>query len=141
MVDEKVCVEQQGTVEEIAGHKVFVRIRQISACGDCHARSLCSMTEMEDKLIEADDNSLNLHQGDRVNVTMTRSMGNRAVLLGYMIPFLLLITLLLVLSAAHLKEGIIGLAAVAILLAYYTILHLFRDRLKKSFTFTLSKTD
>ena len=141
MADEKVCVEQQGTVEEIAGHKVFVRIRQISACGDCHARSLCSMTEMEDKLIEADDNSLNLHQGDRVNVTMTRSMGNRAVLLGYMIPFLLLITLLLVLSAAHLKEGIIGLAAVAILLAYYTILHLFRDRLKKSFTFTLSKTD
>ena len=141
MADEKVCVEQQGTVEEVAGHKVFVRIRQISACGDCHARSMCSMTEMEDKLIEADDNSLNLHQGDTVNITMKRSMGNKAVLLGYMIPFLLLIIVLLVLSATHVKEGVIGLAAVAILLAYYTILHLFRDRLKKSFTFTLSKTD
>lgn len=136
-----VCVEQQGTVEEVAGHRVFVRIRQVSACGDCHAKGMCSMTEMEDKVIEADGNSLSLTRGDRVNIIMKRSMGNKAVVLGYMIPFVLLIIVLLVLSAEQVDEWIIGLAIVSILISYYAILHLFRDRLRKSFTFTLRKSE
>ena len=141
MVDDMVCVEQQGMVEEVVGHRVFVRIRQISACGSCRARSMCSMTEMEDKLIEANDNSQHLTRGDKVSIIMKRSMGNKAVILGYMIPFLLLITVLLVLSSLLIKEWITGLTAVLILVSYYAILHLFRDRLKKAFTFSLRKSE
>ena len=139
MMEDIVCVEQEGTVEEIAGHSVFVRIRQISACGNCHARSLCSMIGMKDKLIEADDHSLKLVPGETVNVIMKRSMGNRAVLLGYVIPFMLLITALLVFNSVTGEEWMAGLISVAVLVPYYYILHLLRDRLKKVFTFTLRR--
>lgn len=136
-MEDLICIEQKGTVEEIVGHRIFVRIRQISACGSCHAKNICSMTEMENKLVEANDHSLKLSPGDTVNVIMKRSMGNKAVLLGYVIPFLLLITVLLILSSHLEKEWITGLVSVAVLIPYYFILFLLRDRLKKVFTFTL----
>ena len=140
-MEETVCIEQQGTVEEVVGHRVFVRIRQISACGACHAKSFCSMAEIEDKLIETNDNSLTLAKGDPVKIIMKRSMGNKAVLLGYVIPFVLMITILLTLSSFSIKDWINGVISIGILVPYYFTLYLLRDRLKKSFTFTLSKID
>lgn len=139
MMEDTVCIEQQGTVEEVIGDKVYVRIRQISACGDCHARSICSMVEMEDKLIEVHEHALNLSAGDAVNIIMKRSMGNKAVLLGYVIPFLLLITILIILTSLVSKEWIAGLASVAMLIPYYFVLYLLRHRLRKTFTFSLRK--
>ena len=140
-MEETVCIEQLGTVEEVIGDRVFVRIRQISACGSCHARSICAMTEIEDKLIEAHDQRLNLSAGETVKIIMKRSMGNKAVLLGYVIPFILLITLLLIGSSLVSEEWIAGLLSVAILIPYYLTLYFLRNRLRKTFTFSLRKQE
>jgi len=133
------CIEQQGTVEGISGNKVLVRIRQISGCGQCHAKGMCSVTEMKDKIIEAYHSSPDLSEGDTVFVGMKRSMGNKAVILGYMIPFILMISVLLALDSPEIKEWVTGVAAMVILVPYYLTLYLFRNRLRKTFTFILSK--
>jgi len=66
------CIEQQGTVEGISGNKVLVRIRQISGCGQCHAKGMCSVTEMKDKIIEAYHSSPDLSEGDTVFVGIVK---------------------------------------------------------------------
>jgi sigma-E factor negative regulatory protein RseC len=133
------CIEQQGTVEMISGSKVLVRIRQISACGQCHAKGFCSLAEMKDKVIETSYYSHGLAEGDSVSISMKQSLGIKAVVLGYLIPFLLLISSLLIMDSAGLSEWKAGLISVAMLIPYYFLLYFFRNRLKKSFTFELTK--
>lgn len=138
-MEETVCIEQQGTVEKVIGHRVLVRIRQISACGNCHARNLCSMSEMKDKTIETDDNSLGLSEGDTVTVVMKRSLGTKAVLFGYVFPFFLLLATLMTLNALTKVEWVAGFISVAVLVPYYFALYFFRNRLRNTFKFNLRR--
>jgi positive regulator of sigma E activity len=133
------CIEQQGTVEKISGNKVQVRISQISGCGLCHAKGFCSVTEMKERIIEATYNFTDIAEGDVVLVSMTRSMGNKAVTLGYVLPFIILITVLLVMDSSGAREWISGTAALSVLVPYYLSLYFFRNRLKRTFTFMLNK--
>lgn len=133
------CIKQQGKVERISGSKVLVRIRQISACGQCHAKGFCSLAEMKDKIIETSYYSDGLAEGDSVSISMKQSLGIKAVVLGYLIPFLLLISSLLIMDSAGLSEWKAGLISLALLIPYYFLLYFFRNRLKKSFTFELTK--
>lgn len=133
------CIEQQGTVEKISGNKVLVRIRQISACGQCRAKEFCSLTEMKDKIIETSYYTPGLAEGDMVSISMKQSIGLKAVILGYMIPFLLLIATLFILDSSGVTEWKSGLLSLSVLLPYYLVLYLFRDKLKKAFTFVLTK--
>ena len=76
-----------------------------------------------------------------VGITITRNMGNKAVILGYLLPFMLLITLLITVNALGFKEWLSGLVSIASLVPYYLLLYLFRNRLRKSFTFTIRKKE
>jgi sigma-E factor negative regulatory protein RseC len=134
-----VCIEQKGTVEAIINHTVQVRIHRDSACGHCHANNLCNLFEMSERVVEADDQGLELKTGDSVEVIISRSMGNKAVLWGYLLPFLILITMLILIDALGAREWLSGMIALGSLIPYYTCLYMLRDRLKKNFTFTLRK--
>jgi sigma-E factor negative regulatory protein RseC len=140
-MEASVCIAQKGTVEEIVNHTIRVRIQRESACGHCNARSMCNLSDISERIIEAYDNGLDLKIGDFVEITITRSMGHKAVLLGYLLPFLLVITILILLNALKLQEWLSGLISLGMLIPYYMFLYLLRDRLKKSFTFTLSKKE
>ncbi len=134
-----VCIEQKGTIEAIINHTVRVRIHRESACGQCHANNLCSLFEMSERIVEVDDQGLELNTGDSVEVMISRSMGNKAVLWGYLLPLLILISVLILTNALGAMEWLSGMIALGALIPYYTCLYVFRDRLKKSFTFTLRK--
>jgi len=136
-METSVCVEQKGTVEEILNHRIRVRIHRDSACGHCHASGMCNLSDNAERILETGDNTLNLSPGDQVGISITRSMGNKAVILGYLLPFMLLITTLITLNALGFKEWLSGLLSMASLVPYYLLLYLFRNRLRKSFTFTI----
>lgn len=96
------------------------------------------MSEMEEKLIEVSDpNASNYARGQHVNVVMTISSGNRAVLLGYFYPLLILLTALIVSLAITSNEGWSGLISIAVLIPYYFVLWLRRDHLKKKTSFSV----
>jgi hypothetical protein len=76
-----------------------------------------------------------------VGVAITQSMGNKAIALGYFIPFLLVLLTLIVLTLLRLKEWQTGLLAISTLIPYYIILYFSRSILRKTFTFTLKKLD
>ena len=127
-----------GIVDHMTADAVFVRILSKSACSECHSKSMCSVSEMTEKLIEVKQNATGFTNGELVNVILDRSLGNKAVLLGYFIPFLILI-FTLILSSAFLSELWAGLLSLALLVPYYLVLYLLKERLSKTFHFRIEK--
>jgi len=129
-------ITHEGIIDHIENDAVFVRILSKSACAECHSKSMCSVSEMNEKLIEVKQKGSGYTTGETVNVILDRSLGNKAVLLGYFIPFILLITTLLV-SSLYFGELWSGLMAVAVLIPYYLLLFAFKDKLSKTFHFRI----
>jgi sigma-E factor negative regulatory protein RseC len=135
-----VCFEQRGIIESVNDKRIIVRIDRGSACGHCGAQGLCNLAESTERSIEVNNSTQTFYVGEWVRVTMSRSMGNKAILLGYLIPFILLISTLLILSAYGLPDWIAGLVSLSILIPYYIILYITRERLRRTFSFSIHKT-
>lgn len=129
-------IQHEGTVHKINVDSVDIRISPESACSGCHAEGFCNLTGREDKILNV-SGKFNVSAGDKVNVVIASSMGVRAVLLGYLIPLIILIAVLVTLTALSVRELIAGLISIGILGPYFLILQLFRKRIDQSFSFTL----
>ncbi|NLA48992.1 MAG: SoxR reducing system RseC family protein [Bacteroidales bacterium] len=129
-------IEHEGTVQRSDNNLVIVSISSESACSSCHAKGACSLSGTKTKLVEV-PGSYNLMPGDNVTVMMHRSTGFRAVLLGYVLPFILLIPALLILSSSGMSELTAGLGSVAVVSIYYLVLFIFRNRIGNNFTFSI----
>jgi sigma-E factor negative regulatory protein RseC len=139
-INTSVCLEQKGIIESINDNRITVRIDRGSACGHCSAQGLCNLAESAERIIEVNNPTQLFCIGEWVQVTMSRSMGNKAILLGYFIPFVLLISTLLILSAFGLPDWIAGLVSLLILIPYFIFLYIFRERLRRTFSFSIHKT-
>ena len=132
-------VTHQGKIERVEKHKVFVRIEQKTACQDCHAGSVCLASDKKEKIIEVNDFSNDFAMQEEVLVMVRSSSGLMATFIAYALPILLVITAIVVGIHTTQSEVIGGLMGLLVLLPYYYILFLFRDKLKKKFVFSLSK--
>ena len=99
------------------------------------------MAEMEEKMVEVKNRKYKLENGDQVTLFMKRSLGMKAVFLGYILPFLIVLISLIIFSLIIDNEGVAGLLSLAIVVPYYLILYRFRDDLKKTFEFSIQKTN
>jgi sigma-E factor negative regulatory protein RseC len=125
-----------GIIESINDDKVSVRILSQSACGSCHAKGMCTVAEIEEKIIEADlDPAGKWKPGDQVMVLMEESLGRKAVFMGYVLPLLVLLISIVVFLSLFKHEGLAALLSILMLVPYYLVLFLFRKRLQKEFRF------
>ncbi len=131
-------ITHPGIIDHVTENSVFVKILAMSACSSCHAKSMCSIADVEEKIVEIrKDPERNFSEGDNVTVSMNISQGGKAVLLGYIVPFFLLIGVLIGVLFLSGDEGIAGLSAILILIPYYWLLYVYRNKLKKTFNFTI----
>ncbi|MDR0743741.1 MAG: SoxR reducing system RseC family protein [Tannerella sp.] len=135
----KDLIQHQGIIEKIERHRVFVRIEQKATCSACHARSACLVSDKKEKIIEIDDTSGRYTTNEQVIISAHSSVGFFAVIMAFTIPLILVIIALIIGMNQSGSEGISGLAGLSILIPYYFILYIFRDRLKKKCVFSLSK--
>ena len=131
-------IDHVGTISDIKNEKITVSILNVSACAGCHAKSACSMSDMKEKEIDIIDYSSSFKLGEEVNVVYQESLGWLALLLAYVLPFVLVLITLFI-ATAFTNELISGLMALGILLPYYSLLYFLKDRLKKTFSFTIHK--
>ena len=132
-------IKQQGIVENINGSHLQVRIIQTSACASCSIKGHCSSADTKEKLIDVTDDNVSSYQpGDRVWVIGELSMGVMAVLLAFILPFLVLIFSLFIFMAIWNDELGSALCSLALLIPYYYILWLNKSRLGKKFSFSIS---
>lgn len=133
-------IDHEGTILEIKDGKITVGIVNVSACAGCHAKGACTMSDMKEKSIDVIDYSNKYSVGEKVKLTYRESLGWFALMLAYVIPFVLVLLVLFIATAFTNDELISGLLSLAILPPYYIILSFFKGRLKKTFSFTIEKS-
>lgn len=133
-------IKHAGVVDGVAGECVRVRILQSSACSACKVAAHCNASETKEKIIDVMDADASHYQkGDQVMVVADTAVGFRASLYGYLLPLILMVvTLVGVLAATH-SEGLAALSALGILIPYYVLLFLMRNKLRNRLSFTLER--
>ncbi|MDK2977845.1 MAG: hypothetical protein PWP52_559 [Bacteroidales bacterium] len=140
MSDSK-SIEHRGRIESINGNQIKVRFIAQSACASCHAKGACSAADMQEKVVDVFTQTNHYQVGETVNIVLRQSLGFKALWLGYVLPFLLVLLLLIILSVTTKNEVISGVGALLVLIPYYSILYYTRNKVQKQFTFTLYKID
>jgi sigma-E factor negative regulatory protein RseC len=134
-------ISHDGVIASLSEDRVTVKITSYAACASCHAKGACNMAGgEEEKLLHIPVSDPDFQIGDKVRVFLARYLGFRALFLGYVLPFLLVLTVLLIMTAAGSKELIAGLASLAVLLPYYAGLKLMRGRVEQQFSFFVQRT-
>ncbi len=132
-------IKHVGIVTRINGNnKVIVKITQNSACSVCDAKGACSAADKAEKEIEAVNLGKMVEVGQEVTITGQTTQGLQAAFLAYFLPFIVLITTLIVVFYSTKNEGIAAMSAIASLVPYYFILFLFKNKLTKKFTFYIN---
>ena len=129
----------RGKVERIEKNSVFVRIEPKAACGECHAASVCSVSDRKDRIIEVNGCTGSYALQEEVLVSARPSMGLFAVAVAYAIPFATVVVAAVAGIYLSKSEIIGGLTGLGVLVAYYFVLYLLRDKIKRNLIFTLSK--
>lgn len=133
-------IKHAGVVDAVEEGCVRVRILQSSACSACKVAAHCNASETKEKIIDVMDADASHYQkGDQVMVVADTAVGFRASLYGYLLPLILMVvTLVGVLAATH-SEGWAALSALGILMPYYVLLFLMRNKLRNRLSFTLER--
>ena len=133
-------IEHKGTVALIGRDFVRVNIEVNEACGLCASRKACAMGQSQTREItvatsEADSFSV----GEVVKVGAKQRMGIMAVVLCYVVPLILLVTVLAVAIALGVAEGLAAVVSLCSLALYYGVVWLFRNQIAGRVSFTISK--
>lgn len=95
------------------------------------------MSEQTDKELDIECNPVEFQIGQKVLIRLKASQGMNALFLGYVLPFLVLLTVMIIATNFIDDEGIVGIIALASLIPYYTILYYFKHKIKKKFTYVV----
>ena len=144
-------IKHDGIVIAVNGDgTVLVRIVQTSACAACKAKAMCASAESKEKEIVAlfvgeeakrqEGERQDIKLGDEVVVMVQQKMGWKAILLAYMLPFIVMMTVVAIGNGLlGIREEVIGTAALCAMGVYYIVLGFFKDKIQKDFSFTARK--
>ncbi len=144
-------IKHDGIVIAVNGDgTVLVRIVQTSACAACKAKAMCASAESTEKEILAlfvgeeakrqEGERQDIKLGDEVVVMVQQKMGWKAILLAYMLPFIVMMTVVAIGNGLlGIREEVIGTAALCAMGVYYIVLGFFKDKIQKDFSFTARK--
>ena len=135
---QKQTIEHTGIVQTINERSIDVRIVSHPACMGCAATNICDVSDAKEKIINT-VKSIDVVVGEEVNVVMSQTQGFKALFLGYLLPFLIIMFFLITLSSLGVKELVAGLIAFGSLLPYYLIIYKMRGRIDRNFSFSIKK--
>ncbi|MDP8211807.1 MAG: SoxR reducing system RseC family protein [Candidatus Zapsychrus exili] len=127
-------IEHKGTIKNIENDTIKVFLEENYACSGCAAKKGCSLSENNIKEIDIIEKDKSYSVGDNVIVLMGQSMGFKAVLLGYIFPFF--IVLFILVATLMITDNEVLAATISILATapYYIGLFLLKDKIKDQFS-------
>ena len=131
-------ISHEGIVTKITDDELEIKILAQSACAACHAKNACGMGEQAEKILTVPrpkGKDFTLMQ--KVNVSMSIGQGNKAAVLAYLIPIILLLAVLFISLGLGVDEGPAALISIVALIPYYIVLYLCRDKLKQKFEYSI----
>ena len=129
-----------GVIKSIGVDCLYVEIMQTSACADCRVAGNCHASEAKVKVVDVYCRDVaRYHVGERVVVSTTSQIGLMAMLYAYLFPLIVLMTTLILVRICTRSDGWAALSALAILIPYYIVLYLFRERIKEQVYFNIEQ--
>ena len=131
-------ISHAGVIESIQGDSIKVRIVQTSACAACKVASHCNAAESKVKIVDVVGADASRYQlGQEVVVWASKDVANRALVLGFGLPFLLMIAVLIIVLYITGNEGVAALSALGSLVPYYFLLWWYRDSVQRGISFRI----
>ena len=131
-------ISHSGIVENVTEGCVKVRIVQSSVCAACKVAGHCNAADFKVKIVDVFCGDTSEYSvGQNVIVSASKDVANKALLLGFGIPFLLLICVLLITLRLTNEEGFAALVAVGSLVPYYFMIWLMRDKIQQRISFQI----
>lgn len=125
-------VAHSGTVTEVSGGYYTIKIVSMSLCAACHAKDACPSSDKKDKYITiAKERCRELNVGETVNVVISLKSGEKAFVIAYTIPIVLIILSVVVLKVFEVNQGVSILVILAILACYFWGLYKLRGKIEK----------
>lgn len=131
-------ITHTGIVKTSSKDVVEVCIVAKSGCSSCNVKGVCNLSETEEKIIKVYTSSANFQVGEEITVIMKQNQGFYALFLAYLLPFIILFITLLI-SLSYTTELNAGLISLAILIPYYTVIYLYKNKIQKSISYELEK--
>ena len=136
----KNTISHEGIIHAVTDECVKVKILQTSACAACKVHGHCSAAESKEKIIEVKNNTPTTYQvGDKVIITMGKEEGRDAVILAFIVPFVLMVGVLMIVLYFSKNEALAALLGIGTLLPYYILLYLLKDKITRKFSFKLEE--
>lgn len=133
-------IRHEGIVESVEDGLVRVRILQASACAACKVAARCHTAEAKEKIIDVavdGREAFRWQKGQAVTVCTSGTMAGWALFLGFGIPLLLMLAVLVGTKMAGSSEGVAALMMMVSLIPYYIGLWFFRSRIAHSISFQI----
>ena len=133
-------ISHSGIIDSIEGDRVKVRIVQTAACAACKVASHCNAAESKVKIVEVFCcDTARYKMGQEVVVSTSKEVANKALILGFGLPFLLLVGMLIIVLRVSGSEGMAALAALGSLVPYYMILWLLKEKIRQQVSFRIEE--
>jgi len=133
-------ISHSGIIDSIEGDRVKVRIVQTAACAACKVASHCNAAESKVKIVEVFCcDTARYKMGQEVVVSTSKEVANKALILGFGLPFLLLVGMLIIVLRISGSEGMAALAALGSLVPYYMILWLLKEKIRQQVSFRIEE--
>jgi len=131
-------IRHSGVIDSVMEGRVQVRILQTSACAACKVAAHCNASEAKEKLIDVYCSDTTAYkEGQPVVVSASRKVANKALLLGFGVPFAILVVVLIAVLRMTGNEAVSALSAVGALLPYYGLLWLLRRTISEGVSFQI----
>lgn len=140
MTENTICKE--GIVRAIHGDQIEVEITISSACSECHAKSICIPSDHKRETVLA-QSLYNEHfeVGDKVHLVLKGSAGGKAVVLAYLLPFIVLMVALFGTYAITKSELAGVIVSVVFVVIYYIILKTQNKKIEQNFQFFVKRME
>ena len=124
----------------VNGNEITVEVIVSSACSGCHAKSICIPSDRrKERIVVQNTRNEQYEVGEIVELLLETSAGNKAVILAYVLPLIVLLVLLFGCYALTHKELLsVGVGVLGVVV-YYLILKSAGQSVEKGITFGIRK--
>jgi sigma-E factor negative regulatory protein RseC len=132
-------IKHEGIVDMLEKGHARIRITQVAACAGCAIANRCNASDSKVKLIDVYTDSRKLNVGQSVVVSTSGKTVSYALIIGFGIPLLLLISILITAKLCLFSDLASAALALASLILYYIIVYYFRNEIAQRFSFRIEE--
>lgn len=131
------AISHSGFVSQLYDDKAVIHLNETAECDTCHIRDFCGKSDPDRNTFIVKNPDLKI--GEQVTIWLSTSSGFMALFWAYILPFLLILTTIILGTLMSWEEGITALISLIMLVPYYFLVYLNRRHIHRHFQLKVFK--